>query len=242
MNPIIIQLAGVNIGIYLRNSLLQECFEEFVVDATYEYEVRTSEQRLDSERELLARRFPNMRFNDVDIERNALYRDISQILLKENVLMIHGVLINHCDEGYLFTAPSGTGKSTHANLWLQEFPKTTSIINGDKPLLKLTDEGVIAYGSPWKGKENIGSNEEIKLKNVCRLTRGIDNTIKSLEWNGYTLSWMLAQSNIPGYKNNFRKRIDWLNNAAHFLNFFELKCNQNNDAAVVSRHGMNGKI
>lgn len=64
---------------------------------------------------------------------------------------MHGTVVDHNGQAYMFTAPSGTGKTTHAKLWLDNLPDAF-IVNGDKPFIIAGDEQPKACGTPWAGK------------------------------------------------------------------------------------------
>ena len=95
------------------------------------------EQRLldeEADEEGLRRRV----FTDPFLERTAIQRKIAENLLLHNVLLIHGSAIAVDGKGYLFTAKTGTGKSTHTRLWRQVFGSRAVMINDDKPFLQFT--------------------------------------------------------------------------------------------------------
>ena len=83
--------------------------------------------------------------------------------------------------GYLFTAKSGTGKSTHARLCREIFGDGAVMVNDDKPLLRITKDGVIAYGTPWDGKHRLSTNTSVPLKGICILERATENHIIRLD-------------------------------------------------------------
>ena len=64
----------------------------------------------------------------------------------KDTLVLHAVVVSYGGKGYMFIAPSGTGKSTHARLWLEHI-EGTELVNDDFPVVR--DEMV--YGSPWGG-------------------------------------------------------------------------------------------
>lgn len=214
-------------------------FEGFETTEQNQYEIHLAKHRLDEERDMLSLKFPLKKFKDYEIEINALYREIPKILFKEKVILIHGVLVSMDEKGYLFTAPSGTGKSTHGELWTKAFPCRARIINGDKPLLKLTDTGVIAFGSPWKGKEKIGTTQSVQLKTICLLHRGVTNSIKKVAFDSNSLLWLLQQSQIVGMEFTTTDRIRWFKSATQFVPLYEMNCNISEDAAKIAYNGFN---
>ena len=94
------------------------------------------------------------RFTDPFLERTSIQRKFAEFLFEQRVLMTHGSTVAVDGKAYLFTARCGTGKSTHTRLWRQVFGDRARMVNDDKPFLKLTEEGVLACGSPWSGKHD----------------------------------------------------------------------------------------
>lgn len=237
MEKIVIQLAGINISVAC---LFQETYtylSEFKTKNKGKYEVGISELRFIQERTILEQKIPWKKFYDYEIEINALYHELSLLLLREDVIVIHGVLLRMKNVGILFTAPSGIGKSTQAALWVEHFPNDVVIINGDKPLLKITEEGVVAFGSPWKGKEKIGNKECVPLKKICYVRRAKENSIKLVEWNGDSLSWLLTQSQLYESQNSTIERVRLFKKAIPFVSLYELKCNISDMAVITAYDG-----
>ena len=94
---------------------------------------------------------------------------------------MHGAVVAWKNQGYLFTAPSGTGKSTHLALWKKYLGDQAEVINGDKPILKVTEDEVWVYGTPWAGKEQWQVNKKVALKGICFLERGEKNSIQKID-------------------------------------------------------------
>ncbi len=116
-------------------------------------------------------KIPHKNHTDANLETLAVYRKIAEKLIDFNVVLFHGCCVSLDGVGYLFTAKSGTGKTTHAKFWLSEFSDRAFIVNGDKPLIKLDENGATCFGSPWRGKENFGKNTSVPLKYVCVIKR-----------------------------------------------------------------------
>ena len=100
-------------------------------------------------------------------------------LLKFDGMMLHSSAIELDGEAYLFSGPSGMGKSTHTRLWQKEFP-FARVFNDDKPALRRLDGKWYAYGTPWSGKHGININMKVPVAGICFLKRGDQNTIRRL--------------------------------------------------------------
>lgn len=103
-------------------------------------------------------------------------------LLKHNRCIFHGAAFLWNKKAFIFTAPSGTGKSTQLFNWLQLYKDEIKIINGDKPILcNKMQNHIDVYPSPWKGKEGIGYDDlTASLGGVIVLKQGNINQIKRL--------------------------------------------------------------
>lgn len=118
----------------------------------------------------------NMHFH---IEESYLLNLLQGILSKNNGFILHGSVIEYKNQGIIFTASSGVGKSTQAQLW-KEYEKA-EIINGDKAFIRDFKENIMVYGSPWSGSSNIIKNKKVPLKGIVILKQGKENKIRKLE-------------------------------------------------------------
>ena len=174
-------------------SYLTEKRPEFYVEVTPEDLVRQQEL-LDQEadEEGLRRR----KFTEPFLERAVIQDKLAQKLLERNALLLHGSTVAVDGKAYLFTAPCGTGKSTHTRLWRDVFGDRAVMVNDDKPFLRITPEGVLAYGSPWSGKHGLATNICVPLKGICLLKRGTENEIRPLAPE-YGIALLREQAHIP---------------------------------------------
>ena len=101
-------------------------------------------------------------------------------LLRFDGLMLHASALSYEGKAYLFSGPSGVGKSTHTGLWQALFGDKAQIINDDKPALRLLDGRWYVYGTPWSGKNSINQNVKVPLGGICFLKRGTENRIRRL--------------------------------------------------------------
>ena len=101
-------------------------------------------------------------------------------LLRYDGLMLHASAVEFEEKAYLFSGPSGMGKSTHTKLWQQVFGPAAQVFNDDKPALRFVEGKWYAYGTPWCGKDGINQNKKVPLAGICFLKRGEENTIREL--------------------------------------------------------------
>ncbi len=118
---------------------------------------------------------------DIDIETmeyvatGALF---NRFLIAHDGLMLHSSAVVVDGYAYLFSADSGTGKSTHTNLWLEKFGEDAFIINDDKPAIRNIDGEWYVFGTPWCGKNNTNKNAKAKLGAIVFLERSDENWIE----------------------------------------------------------------
>lgn len=96
-----------------------------------------------------------------------------------DTLMIHASVTAYKGAGYVFLGRSGTGKSTHSRLWLENI-EGTWLLNDDNPVIRVVDGAVNVYGTPWSGKTPCYKNEVLPLGGVVRLSQAPYNKIERL--------------------------------------------------------------
>lgn len=124
------------------------------------------------------------------VNQNVLFEEINNGNHLENYLCLHKILmlfqgyilhschIHYHDQAILFTAPSGTGKSTQGNLWNQY--KDAVIINGDRTLIRKIDDKYYGCGIPFSGTSNICLNKQAKLSAIIIIRQAPYNKITNL--------------------------------------------------------------
>ena len=96
-----------------------------------------------------------------------------------DTLMVHASVISHRGGAYMFLGRSGTGKSTHSRLWLENIEDAV-LLNDDNPVIRMINGEAIIYGTPWSGKTPCYKNESLPLKAVVRLSQAPYNRIAQL--------------------------------------------------------------
>ena len=175
-------------------------------------------------------------FSDTLLEETAVYRKIAEKMPDYDTFVFHGSVVAVDGQGYLFTAKSGTGKSTHTALWRGD---KAVMINDDKPMLKITDSGVTAYGTPYNGKHRLGCNMSVPLKAICILTRGEKNSIVRID-KAEAYAMLLQQVYRPQDPLQMAKTLKLVDRLAANTELYKLACNMDIEAAEVAYNGMKG--
>ena len=176
-------------------------------------------------------------FSDSYLEGLAVYRKIAEQMIDFDTVLFHGSVVAVDGIGYLFTAKSGTGKSTHTRLWREYFGERAVMVNDDKPLLHIADSGVVAYGTPYNGKHRLGTNTSVPLKAICILTRSAENHIEPItREQAYTM--LLQQVYRPADMLKMAKTLELVDRLAESAKLYRLGCNKDISAAQVAFEGM----
>lgn len=97
--------------------------------------------------------------------------------LKYKTLELHASVVVRDERGYLFLGKSGTGKSTHSRMWLGAFDDAW-LLNDDNPVVRIEEDGVWVYGSPWSGKTPCYKNARARVGAFVRLHQAPENRIE----------------------------------------------------------------
>jgi hypothetical protein len=240
-----IALAGRNIRISSGFEELKHYCRNYLTDAEPDFQVAVSDKDIAFEQEKSAREqlvegLPVIEFPAAYLASLAVYRKIAEKMLDYDTILFHGSALSVDGQGYLFTAKSGTGKSTHTRFWRETFGDRVEMINDDKPLLRMTDEGVLVCGTPWDGKHRISTNTMVPLKALCVLTRAAENTIQELPVDK-AMPTLLQQSYRPATPAKMVKMLKLLEKMTEKTKLYLLGCNLDPRAAMVAYEGMNRK-
>lgn len=209
-----------------------------------DFSVTISQSDIDFEREKSAAEdkkegIPTRVFSDSYLETLAVYRQITEYLLDDDILLFHGSVIAVDGEGFLFTAKSGTGKSTHTRLWREYFGERAFMVNDDKPLIRLTADGAVVYGTPWDGKHRLSTNTSVPLKGICILERSEQNHIEKItRKDAYAM--LMQQTHRPGNAVKMAKTLTLIDRLGENVSLYRLGCNMDISAAEVAYNGMKG--
>lgn len=158
-------------------------------------------------------------------------------LLDYNGLVLHSSAVMYENKAYLFSADSGTGKSTHTSLWKKCF-NGADIINDDKPAIRLIDGIFYAYGTPFSGSTPINKNVRVPLKAICFIERAEKNSIERMTNNAEIIKLFLPQTLRQLSKNKANKLFDLMDLLIKTVPFYKLRCLPNEDAAILAHKVM----
>lgn len=179
--------------------------------------------------------------DDSFYEYMGLFDQLLHALIRHRVIHIHGSAICVNGQGYLFIAPSGTGKSTHARLWRERYGGEVVMINDDKPLIRFTDDEIFLCGNPWNGKHGLGSPIEAPLRGVVRIRRGEQNAIRRLDI-GRSLKELFIQTYQFKDREKMQIVLELLGKIVTKVPCFELHCNMDPAAAETAREALENSI
>lgn len=179
--------------------------------------------------------FRQRNFPDPFLERAAIQRQFAEYLLERNTILLHGSTLALDGKGYLFTARSGTGKSTHTRLWREVFGSRVQMVNDDKPFAQISATGITVWGSPWSGKHGLDTNIGVPLAGICLLERRSKNIIRQAE-----------PAQLKELLKGFRPRTEaqtasydaLLEQLLQQIPLWHLYCNKNPDAATIAFEAM----
>ncbi len=244
MSDFKIKLADKIIEISSVHKYIQEYCREYISTDAPDFSIQITQEDIDFEREKsrqedIKENIQIRSFSDDYLETLAVYRKIAGKMLDYDTILFHGSVIAVDNTGYLFTAKSGTGKSTHTRLWRELFGKRAVMVNDDKPLIKITKKEVKAYGTPWDGKHRLSTNISVPLNAICILTRSEENFIEEISLkDAYHI--ILQQTYRPEKKSDMIRSLELIDLLMKNMKFYRLGCNISIEAAKMAYNGMNG--
>ena len=233
---ICIGIADLKVEIDNKYEYLERFCKKYILQEAYVPDITVSVSEADIDAEISLATEPVSRGYAESI---CVYRVICDKVLRNfNGFLLHGALIEYEGRGYLFSAKSGTGKSTHISLWRKVFGEAVTVVNGDKPIVRYINGEFVAYGTPWCGKEGYGNNTSVVLSVICFLERSKDNSIAPLLPSN-AVARVFDQVVLPTDIEGFDKLSSLLDKMLSAVPCYLLGCNMDKEAATVAYNGMN---
>ena len=227
------EFAGKTVEVNSLHEAVHRYCAAYRTDAPADFSVTISQEDIEYERA----REETPGHADAYLEELAVYRKVSEKMPYYDTILFHGSVIAVDGAAYVFTAKSGTGKSTHTALWRRLFGDRAVMVNDDKPLLHVGDV-VTAYGTPYDGKHKLSNKIAVPVKAVCILERAEENSIvKITRSEAYPM--LVQQAYRPVDIAAMQKTLSLIDKMADSVELFRLGCNMDPDAARVAYEGMN---
>ncbi len=177
---------------------------------------------------------------ELNAEKSCIFRCIAERSPYFGSFLFHCAAISYESEGYLFGALSGTGKTTHISLWREHLGDKVEVVNGDKPLLRMTGEEPEICSTPWAGKEGWQKNCIVPLRGICLLQRGDENKIERVEPKD-CMKLIIQQVYLPRDKEALFLTMGLLDQILRQTPVYLLTCDISEAAVRTSFEALTGK-
>lgn len=239
-----IKIAGLKIGIYAIYDRVKDMCSDYI-DHSDEPDFTVTITDSDIAKEAVKNDFSQEAMTPqiaAYLETLAVYRKIAENVLSFDTFLMHGSVVAVGDDAFMITAKSGIGKTTRTGFWLEQI-QNSYVVNGDKPLIRIKDGQVYACGTPWRGKENLGSNRMVPLKGIYFLERAEENSIEEISFSD-AFSKLMKQTYQPESSLNLIKTLNLLKQLDGKVRFFVYRSNLDRasvklayEAAIESVYG-----
>lgn len=163
--------------------------------------------------------------------RLAAFLGLEQVLLEHDVFQLHASVIALNGQGILFCAPSGTGKSTQAELWHRL--RGAEILNGDRGMIRRFPESFQVYGSPYAGSSEIYTNLRVPIRALVVLSQAPQNHLERLE-PGRAFAKLFRECTVPSRdEDTLQKVTELLTQLINRVPIYHLACRPDSDAVEL---------
>ena len=176
-------------------------------------------------------------FNLDYIETLVLHAKIASVLSLFDAFILHGstIYVDEPKNAFVFTAPSGTGKSTHVSILRKVYGNRINIINDDKPFLSYNskDNTFDVFGSPWNGKERLSNNISGSLKGIFVVKQAKTNKVSKLSPDE-AVSKLITQLYMPKGMEESKHSLKALASLVKCIPIYILEVNMSEEAGNTS--------
>lgn len=218
-------IADFIVSMNCKSEYMKEIISDYAVSADSEVEIDLCYSKEDADK------YRRSGMNFSEFEYNFTINTFFNRIIEKDAFCFHASTLSVDGEAILFSANSGTGKSTHTRLW-KEYMKDHEVINlnDDKPIIRFVDGKAIAYGSPWCGKHTINCNKSAPVKALVFLERGEHNSMERVD-SKEVFSLLFPQT-FGGKKNpqQLAKLLELLDRFVQDIDVYRLHCNISEEA------------
>lgn len=232
------KVAGMTFHINAIHPYTVRSFYQYRIVENGEHCIVMTQDDIDNERLIAKNSINDHDFNvdeatDSYLENIALLRKMADYICDYNRLLMHGSAIAINGKGYIFTAISGTGKSTHTALLRQLHGENAVMINDDKPFLQYDNGEVLISGTPWMGKHHLGCNITVPLAGIFFLSRSENNVLQTIS-PSHALMKLVSQCHRPSDPNKLINTFDLIDQILSTVPLYTIGCNMDISAAELS--------
>lgn len=234
-----IKIADVRIGIIPRNDNMYKFCKKYLCDGEPDFTVSASDKDIEEENERIIAFLGRGDTSEDELEKLFIYRQIAERMPEYGAFLMHATSVRVDEDAYLFTGPSGTGKTTHARLWKKHFGDRLRVINDDKPMVKIDGDRIMVCASPWCGKERWHNNINAPLKAVISLHQAEENKIRPMKRSE---AWEHLMSQIYRSKDAvmMQKTLDFVDRIIAMMPIYRLECNRDEESVMVAYETASG--
>ncbi len=171
---------------------------------------------------------------------NALMLVFAFAASKHSTILMHASCVAHGGCAYPFIAKSGTGKSTHSNLWLSCI-EGTELVNDDNPIIRMNGREAVLYGSPWSGKTPCYRNVKFPLGALTRIDRAQKNSIERLQPVQAFASILPSCSSMKWDSAIYNNLLDTITALIETVPIYTLHCLPDREAAELCHKTISGQ-
>ncbi|MBR7132016.1 MAG: hypothetical protein IKD04_00630 [Clostridia bacterium] len=227
-----LKIADFNIEYTRSNSLLEKLLGDYISDnGKVDFSISATDSELEAQRI-----YEGGQISLRMAENNVLHQKIADQLPSRNAFVLHSACFDVEGEGVVFSAHSGTGKTTHMRLWQEYLGDKMVVVNGDKPMVRFFDSEPVtpyAYGTPWNGKERYGCNMRTPLKHICFIERSETNFVEVLD-KGAAIDRIFNQVYMPKDPIALACTINLIDRLLSSCKLWIIHCNMDISAAGVA--------
>ncbi|MBQ4238424.1 MAG: hypothetical protein II698_03865 [Ruminococcus sp.] len=228
----IYRIAEMNIAVKAKHEDTYRYMQDFLTDSQdYELYIEPTDEMIRYEAEL-GEEIHGDAGSPYICEAVAILRVICDYIIDKGGFFLHCSCLKYKDEAIIFTAPSGTGKSTHSALWRRHFGDDVVMINDDKPLVREKDGRFYIYGTPWNGKHSIGNNTSAPIRSVVFLSQAPENKATPISPID-AMALLLQQTVLPSNKTALSKLLDMLGRLVENIPMYRLGCTISDEAVTT---------
>lgn len=227
------KFAGIPVEVKTRGTYFPACCKDYISEEQPLFTILATDEDLEFEQ----LKSEDGIYSKPYLEFIALYRKFCEKVLDYGVVLCHGSVVEYKGKAYMFTAPSGTGKSTHARLWREQFGDEVVMINDDKPLLKFEEDGIYAYGTPWDGKHRLSTNKKAKLAGICFLHQSDKNQIEKIDVQD-AIPLLMNQIYRPRNAEGLIQTMDYADRLIEDVPMYQMGCTVSKEAAQMAYEAM----